>query len=350
MSTIRHSSNRLIGLATVLAVAILALAACQQAGTQASAPAEVKTDELVIYAYDSFASEWGPGPAVIPLFEQASGCKVTLVSKGDAGQVLSAALLEKAAPQADVVIGLDNNLLGRALEADVLQAYKPAGSDAIPADLVLDPEFRLTPYDYGYFALVWDSEKLAAPPASLADLAKPEFAGKLILMDPRTSTPGLGFLAMAVAAYGEGWQDWWQSIKPSILTVTSGWDAGYGMFTQGEAPLVISYTTSPAYHVEYDKTERYKAVLFAEGQSRQIEGAGILKGARNAVRAREFMDFLISLPCQEKLPLTQWMYPVNPQVTLPASFAFAPQATKVLSADPAKLDQALAAWADAASK
>lgn len=306
--------------------------------------------ELVIYAYDSFVSDWGPGRKVVPLFEKAANCKVTLVSKGDAGQVLSAAVLEKGSPKADVLLGLDNNLVRKAIQADVLQPYTPKNLSLLAPGVDFDPTHHLIPYDFGYFCLVWDSQKLPNPPKTLADLAKPEYAKKLILMDPRTSTPGLGFLATVVAAKGEKWPEFWKAIKPSILTITSGWDSGYGMFTQGEAPLVISYTTSPAYHAENDKTDRYKAIVFPEGLVMQVEGAGIVKNAQHAELAKAFIEFMLTPAFQNELPLTQWMYPVNPAVKLPASYAVAPKPAKVLKTDPVALDKALAQWADVAAK
>jgi thiamine transport system substrate-binding protein len=316
----------------------------------ATASLSAQSKELVIYAYDSFVAEWGPGPKVIPLFEKAYNCKVTLVSKGDAGQVLSAAILEKAGPKADVLVGLDNNLVRKAIQADVLEPFTPKNLAQMAPGLDFDPTHHLIPYDFGYFCLIWDSQKLANPPKNLAELTKPEYAKKLILMDPRTSTPGLGFLATVVALKGAAWPEFWKALKPSILTVTSGWDAGYGMFTQGEAPLVISYTTSPAYHVENDKTERYKAILFPEGLIMQIEAAGIVKGARHAELAKAFIEFMLTPPFQNELPLTQWMYPVNPSVQLPASYRVAPKPAKALKADPIILDKALAQWADIAAK
>ncbi|HWQ07718.1 MAG TPA: thiamine ABC transporter substrate-binding protein [Holophaga sp.] len=306
--------------------------------------------ELVVYAYDSFVAEWGPAPKVVPLFEKEYNCKVTLVSKGDAGQVLSAAVLEKSAPKADILLGLDNHLVRKAIQANVLEAYRPKNMDGIPASLDFDPTHHLTPFDYGYFCLIWDSQKLANPPKTLADLTKPEYARKLILMDPRTSTPGLGFLANVVAMKGDKWPEFWKALKPSILTVTSGWDAGYGMFTQGEAPLVVSYSTSPAYHVQNDKTDRYKAIVFPEGLVMQVEGAGMVKSARHADLAKAFLEFMLTPKFQKELPFTQWMYPVNPTITLPASYHAAPTPSKVLKVEPALLEKALAKWADVAAK
>lgn len=290
--------------------------------------------KLVIYAYDSFAGEWGPGPVVVPAFEKATGIKVELIAVGDAGQVLARAIDEKKSPRADLVLGIDNHLLAKAARAGVLSAYKPAGADKVPADLRLGEDWLLTPYDWGAFAIIWDSERLAAPPASLEDLTKPEYARKLILMDPRTSTPGLGFLAWTSAVYGDRLADYWKRLSPSILTMSPGWDMGYGLFTKAEAPLVISYTTSPAYHAEYESAGRYRALLFPEGHPIQVEGAGILKGAAHRRAAEAFLDFMLGEEFQSAIPLTNWMYPVVEATPLPASFEWAPRPAKLLRVDP----------------
>lgn len=303
--------------------------------------------QLVIYAYDSFASEWGPAPIVIPAFEKATGIKVELVVPGDAGQVLARAIDEKKAPVADILIGIDGNLLPKALSAGVLAAYRPKESKTIPANLILDSEWRLTPYDWSSFAIIWDSEKLAVPPASLEDLTKPEYARKLILMDPRTSTPGLGFVAWTAAAYGEGLADYWKRLKPSILTMSPGWDTGYGLFTTGEAPLVISYTTSAAYHAEYETAGRYRALEFSDGHPVQIEGAGIVAQARHRKAAEAFIDFMLTGEFQSALPLTNWMYPVIPGIALPASYSAAPEPARTLPASSAELDGAVRTALDA---
>jgi thiamine transport system substrate-binding protein len=292
---------------------------------------------LVIYAYDSFASQWGPAPVVIPLFEAATGIKVELIAAGDAGQVLSRVIEEKKAPKADVVIGIDNHLLPKAILADVLDPYKPAGASGIEPRLVLDAQWRLTPFDWSTFAIIWDSELLAVPPASLEDLAKPEYRKKLILMDPRTSTPGLGFLAWTKAVYGADLADYWKRLAPAVLAMAPGWDTGYGLFTRGEAPLVLSYSTSPAYHAEYETAGRYRALEFPEGHPVQIEGAGIVKGARNRKAAEAFLDFMLAPDFQNAIPLTNWMYPVISATELPASFAHAPMPARTLQVDPESL-------------
>lgn len=305
--------------------------------------------QLVVYAYDSFASEWGPGPIVIPAFEKATGITVELVVPGDAGQVLARAVDEKRSPRADVIVGIDGNLLPKALAAGVLAAYEPKGSASVPARLRLDDDWRLTPYDWSSFCVMWDSEKLAVPPASLEDLTKPEYGRKLILMDPRTSTPGLGFVEWTAAIYGDGLSGYWKRLAPSILTLSPGWDTGYGLFTAGEAPLVISYTTSAAYHAEYETAGRYKALEFADGHPIQVEGAGIVVGARHREAAEAFIDFMLGDEFQAALPLTNWMYPVNEGVVLPPSYEASRKPAKTVSAGlaPNQLDEAVRTALDA---
>ncbi|MBU0928713.1 MAG: thiamine ABC transporter substrate-binding protein [Spirochaetes bacterium] len=323
---------RRLGLALLCALASLGFSCVQKDDSQ-----------LVVYAYDSFASEWGPAPIVIPAFEKATGIKVELVVPGDAGQVLARAIDEKDAPVADVIVGIDGNLLPKALAAGVLSPYAPKGRETVPASLVLDSQWRLTPYDWSSFCIMWDSEKLANPPASLEDLTKPEYARKLILMDPRTSTPGLGFVAWTASVYGSGLSEYWKRLEPSILTMSPGWDTGYGLFTSGEAPLVISYTTSAAYHAEYETAGRYKAIEFAEGHPVQVEGAGIVAKARHRKAAEAFIDFMLTSEFQSALPTTNWMYPAVDGVGLPASYAASPKPAKTLAYDPAGLDDAVAA-------
>jgi thiamine transport system substrate-binding protein len=279
-----------------------------------------RTKEVVVYTYDAFISEWGPGPTIAKNFKAKTGYTVSYVNCGDGAQILSKAILEKKNVQADILLGLDNNLIGKARSEGILLSYKPEQADTfISTNLItaLGNDWLLTPYDYSLFALIYDTQSGTLAPHSLEDLIKPEYAKKLILMDPRTSTPGLGFVAWTVAVFGNDYVAYWKSLKPSILTMAPGWSAGYGLFTKGEAPLVISYITSPAYHIECDKTNRYQALIFDEGHVQQVEGAGIAAGAPNKKAAKAFIDYLISNEAQNILPLTQWMYPANRSIALP---------------------------------
>jgi thiamine transport system substrate-binding protein len=327
-----------------LCIIFLVLALAAGCVKRTGVSADGRSGEVVVYTYDSFVTEWGPGPALEKLFKEKTGYALTFVPAGDAVQVFSRAVMEKNSPQADVILGIDNNLLARAKQADIAESYKPKAYADIPEHLALDSDMRFVPYDWSYFSFIYDSEAAdglrVEAPKSLGDLTKSEYAKKIILMDPRTSTPGLGFVSWTVAAFGENYVDYWKALKPNILTMAPGWSSGYGLFTEGEAPLVISYTTSPPYHLEYDKTTRYKALIFEQGHPMQVEFAAVLKGAPNKNGAEAFIDFLLSVDAQNILPLTQWMYPANKNAVLPPSFSsadtFLPAGaavTKTLSAD-----------------
>jgi thiamine transport system substrate-binding protein len=295
--------------------------------------AQESSKTVVIWTYDSFNSEWGPGPDVSRVFEEKTGITIEWVSRGDAGFTLSRLLMEGENSGADIILGVDQNMAERILQSGLLEAYRPNGAGNILGELVLDPSFRLTPVDYSYFAIVYDSEKLSRPPQSLEDLANPEFRQSLILIDPRTSSPGLGFFAWVKEVYGDGWRDYWRRIRPSIITVAEGWSTAYGLFTRGESAMVLSYTTSPGYHLEYEDTERYKAAIFSDGHALQIEAAGLLASAKNKENAKLFLDFMLSPDFQDIIPLTNWMYPVI-DIPLPLSFRINPKSDKPLMAGP----------------
>jgi thiamine transport system substrate-binding protein len=303
----------------ILAVtAAIVLSACS-GGTKQN-----PSNELVIYAYDSFLSEWGPGPVVFKKFEEATGAKITAKTAGDAISTLSKVLLEGKKTDADIVLGIDNNMLNQAAKSDFFLPYTPKGIVAIPQEFRMNAS--IIPFDLGYFSINYDSDKLAEVPSSLEDLTKKVYEKKLILMDPRTSSPGLGFFLWTVAEYGDKYLDYWKRLKPSILTISESWDSAYSIYLNGEAPLVLSYTTSPAYHKEYEQSLRYRNAVFASGHYMQIEGAGIVKFSDNQALAKKFIDFMISPDFQSAIPLTNWMYPVTREVLLPKSFdvAYAP--------------------------
>ena len=301
------------------------------------------SNEVVIWTYNSFNSEWGPGPDVARVFEEQTGIKVNWVNHRDAGSIVSRLLLEGENADADIILGLDQNLAVRVIESGLLATYRPRGAENIFPELILDPQFYLIPFDYSFFAINYDSVRLANPPTSLEDLTHPRFANSLILLDPRTSSPGLGFFAWVKHVYGENWLDYWQRLQPSILTIAESWSSGYGLYTRGEAPLVLSYTTSPAYHLEYENTDRFRAIIFSNGHPLQIEAAALLRNARNRSNAMRFLDFMLSPVFQEIIPLTNWMYPVI-DIPLPASFDFNPKSDRPLMPGPVSEDE-LNEWA-----
>ncbi|MBN1785760.1 MAG: thiamine ABC transporter substrate-binding protein [Candidatus Methanofastidiosa archaeon] len=302
--------------------------------------------ELTIYTYDSFVSDWGPGPLVIPLFEEEYGVTVNVVSIGSSGDMITRAIAEKDDPQADVLIGINDLQMYRAFSSGILEEYRPSGYEQIPEYLLMDDQWRLTPFDYSFMALIYDSYAVQEPPTSFEDLKSPEWDGMLIVEDPRTSSPGLSFLLWTIAAYGDDFDSYWEDIGDSILTVAPSWStAYYGMFIEGEAPMVISYATSPAYHLEFEGTDRYKGVIFEEGGFIQIEGAGIVNGAKHPDLAEKFIDFMLSEEFQRELALTQFMMPVNPDVELPESYMqIVETADTVLPLDRNDLGSKLEGW------
>ena len=318
---------------TLIAAALAALT---------SAPASADTPKLTVYTYSSFVAEWGPGPKITPIFEGQCGCKIEWVSVGDGAALLSRLKLEGDKTSADVVLGLDTSLTG---EATATGLMAPHGVDLQALKLPVswsDPDF--VPFDYGYFAFMWDTQQLKDPPKSLAELTAPGAEPKILLEDPRTSTPGLGLMLWLKAVYGDKAADAWKGIAPKILTVSKSWDEAYGLFTKGEAPLVLSYTTSQAYHVLSDKTERYKALVFPEGNYMEIEVAGTLKTSKQPALAKQFLQFLVSQDFQREIPTTNWMYPVV-DGAMPDGFdASAPHAQKTLLLPPDEVAAHRAAW------
>ena len=290
--------------------------------SKANAVDPARLSEVIVYTYDSFCGEWGSGPEIAKRFEEKTGIKVTFIDCGDGVQILSKALLEKKDPYADVLLGLDNNLTEKAAKSGVFEAFKPANAAVLDEGLeeALGGKWLMTPYDYSPFAIIWNSKSGVEAPKCLEDLTKDIYKKKLILMDARTSTPGLGFETWVNKVYGKKAADYMKRLTPSILTMAPGWSVGYGMFTDGEAPLVISYTTSPAYHIEYGEGDQFKALTFTDGHVMQVEGAGLVKGAKNSDGAKMFIEFLISEDAQNVIPTTQWMYPSNKNVKLPACY------------------------------
>jgi len=274
---------------------------------------------LTVYTYDSFVSDWGPGPAVEKAFEATCDCDLKFVPAGDGAALLSRLQLEGKRTDADVVLGLDTNLTERARETGLF-----APIDKMPE--VLDvpaawDDSTFVPYDWGYFAFVYDKTKLTDVPDSFEALAKAPESLKIIIEDPRSSTPGLGLLLWVKAAYGDRAPEIWAGLAPHILTVTKGWSEAYGMFLDGEADMVLSYTTSPAYHLIAENDDTKRAAAFTEGHYMQIEVAAKVAATDQPVLAEQFMQFMTSPAFQSIIPTTNWMYPaVFPPEGLPAGF------------------------------
>ncbi len=289
------------------------------AGLLGPALAADEKPTLTVYTYDSFIAEWGPGPAIKTAFEADCACQLNLVGLDSSIGILSRIKLEGTNSKADLVLGLDLNVMAEAEASGLLQPHG-VKSDALALPLEWrDPTFL--PFDYGYFAFIYDSQTLAAPPRSLKALVEAPDDLKIIYQDPRTSTPGLGLMLWVRSVYGDKAAEAWAKLSKKTVTVTKGWSEAYGLFLDGEAPLVLSYTTSPAYHMTVEKEERYQAAAFSEGHYMQVEVAAMLKSASQPELARRFLEFMLSPGFQDAIPTGNWMYPViETGAKLPAAF------------------------------
>jgi thiamine transport system substrate-binding protein len=262
---------------------------------------------LTVYTYSSFAADWGPGPAIKSAFEEQCGCVLELVALDDGVTLLSRVRLEGSASKADVVLGLDTNLIAEARATGLFAEHgQPTEALNVPGGWD-DPVFL--PFDYGYFAFVYDRSKYDNPPTSLRALVDGPSAEKIIIQDPRTSTPGLGLLLWMRKVYGDQAADAWERLSPRILTVSKGWSEAYGLFLKGEAPLVLSYTTSPAYHLIAEDKDSYAAASFVEGHYLQVEVAAKLKSSSQPDLADRFLAFMLTDGFQRHIPTGNWMYP-----------------------------------------
>ncbi|MCA0255767.1 MAG: thiamine ABC transporter substrate binding subunit [Proteobacteria bacterium] len=300
---------------------------------------------LTVYTYESFISEWGPGPKVKEAFEKTCGCTVNFVGITDGVALLSRLKLEGPATKADVVLGLDTNLVAEAKETGLFDAHGiDASAVKVPGDYKDDV---FVPYDYGHFAVVYDTKTLANPPKSLKELVEGDASQKIVIEDPRTSTPGLGLLLWVKSVYGDKAGEAWAKLKGRVLTVTPGWSEAYGLFTKGEAPMVLSYTTSPAYHMIAENENRYQAAPFSEGHAIQIEVAGLLKNAPEKELAREFLSFMITPAFQDTIPENNWMMPAAAtSKPLPEAFGKLVQPEKTFLMAPEDVAKNRKAWID----
>ena len=279
----------------------------------------VKAEKLTIYTYDSFVSEWGPGPIIEKQFEETYQIDLELVAVNSAATLLNKVILEGSNTNADIVLGLDMNLFESAKESDLFDKHSLKNlNDKL--NLPISWESKVfVPYNFGYFAFVYNNKNLKNPPKSMDELINSTEA-RIVIQDPRTSTPGLGLLTWMKALYGDDAKSNWSKLNKKIISVTKGWtDAYYNFFMAGEADIVLSYTSSPAAHIMFEKNYDISASTFVEGNYISVEFAGILKSSKNKEMAINFLNFMLSDDFQSIIPSTNIMYPVT-NVKLPDSF------------------------------
>lgn len=299
---------------------------------------------LTVYTHPSFAAEWGPGPAIKEAFEEHCNCQLQFTVLDSGGAILQRLRLEGAGTSADLVLGLDTSTMETARKTGLLTQHQLSLPElSLPVDWQ-DPVF--VPYDWGYFAFVYDTQQIDNPPESLAALVDAPDDLKIIIQDPRTSTPGLGLLLWMKHVFGDQADERWQQLQGKILTTTQSWSDGYfSLFMNGEAPMILSYSTSPAYHMAVDKTDRYQAVAFEEGHYLQVEVAAVTESSDQKALARSFLEFMLTPDFQRHMPLKNVMYPaINLGDELPEVFDRLIQPTRALMFSPETLRNNRQAW------
>lgn len=324
---------------------VVLLAGCSSSGSSGSAPsASTVTSSgspsasiassagpvtITLLAHDSFAVT----KSLITAFKSRTGITVKVVTGGDAGEVVNKAILTAGNPEGDVLFGVDNTLLTRALQAHIFAAY------VSPQDASLRPELKsdtgggfVTPIDYADVCvdadLGWFASHHVAVPTTLAQLTDPTYRNLLVVENPATSSPGLAFLLASVARYGDpGWKTYWAGLKSNGVKVDNDWNgAYYGDFSgasKGSRPLVVSYSTDPAADIigaASPKPAKPNVSVMNDSCFRQVEYAGVLAGSRHVAAAQEVVDWLASPAVQRDVTPSMYVLPARAGVPIPPVF------------------------------
>ena len=265
-------------------------------------------EQLNILTYDSFTSEWGPGPSIEKSFEEICNCEINWSTADSSGALLSRVKLTNNKEGFDILLGIDDSLMFEAKDTKLFSNHSLSKDSLNSLNIDWSDEI-FVPFDYGYFSFIYNSSKLTNPPKSFDELATRDDI-RIIIMDPRTSTPGLGLAKWIYQLKGDESKNFWTSLQDQIVITSKSWSDGYGLFLEGEGDVVLSYSTSPAYHAIAESDENYKAILFEEGHAEQIEVLGVLKNAPNKKLAEQFVKFAITKGFQDHIPYGNWMYPI----------------------------------------
>jgi len=362
-----HSINAASIIAVVFAIALIATSCGSDGSTAVAAQAAdsvcgstdvpsvvpatqdtgTKADTTIRLAtHDSFALS----PETLEAFTAETGITVDVVSVGDAGQLVSTAVLSKDNPTADVLFGIDNAFLCRGLNAGIFAPYTSPNLAALDQDLVLDDVHRVTPISYGDVCVNYWRDAVPSEPTSLNDLTDAAFDGAFVTMDPETSSPGFAFLLATISAFGDTWPQYWQGLADNNVAITSGWsDAYYGEFTAGggDRGVVTSYASSPPAEVIFadPPVDVPPTGVIADSCFRQIEFAGILAGTSQPTAAAKLIDFMLTPQYQEDIPMNMFVYPAHPGAALPEAFVeHTVDVANPLTIDPADIEANRDAW------
>ncbi len=310
-------------------------------------------ETLTVLTYDSFAVS----SDLVAAFEKENNVKLQFLEAGSGGEIIARAVLTKDDPIADVIIGFDYSQFGKVFSNDILESYSSPELENIPEAYKLDPENRALPFNFGEICINYDkkffSENGLAVPASLDDLLLPEYKGMLVTQDPSASNTGIGFLITTIEKYGEdGFVDYWNKLIENGLVIGNSWSSTYytnfsAASGNGEQPMVVSYTTSPAAEYIYSETgDAPTDSITSDGMCyRSIEFCGILKNTAKREIAEKFIDTFIGKEWQEDLPMQMFVYPVNEEAELPEEFElYGKPAENPVMPDPDKVSSKHDEW------
>lgn len=355
-SSARRFSSRCLLFVAGASLGALSIVACGRSDSSSGQPAAV-----TLVAYDSFPTKDSPLIDALGEFTKSTGIKVSVVTAGDAGTMLTKARLTAGNPEGDVMWGVDSTQLSAALEGNVFSKYEPNDWNSIATNLTaLVPGHELTPVDFGDVCINYDKGWFAshalAPPKSLEDLADPRYKNLLVVENPSASSPGLAFLMATIAKFGaDGWQTYWKALRSNGVEVVDGWESAYyeefsgAAGSKGTRPLVVSYGSSPPAEVIFADPPRTDAptAVVASTCFREVEFTGVLRGTTHETEARKLVDFLISERFQGELPLTQFVYPARTGIALPDEFTkFTVVPSTTLSIDAATIAANRQKWQD----
>ncbi|MBC8365244.1 MAG: thiamine ABC transporter substrate-binding protein [Actinobacteria bacterium] len=316
--------TRTVPFVAALGAAAFLLTACGSDPAPAPGSEPIAGQAITLVTHDSFRVSEG----ILEAFTAETGVTVTVRNAGDTGQMVATSVLTVGNPLGDVMYGVDNTFLQRALDAELFEAYESPALANVPASLQLDPGHRVTPIDFGdvcanYWIDRFDDD--LPVPETLADLADPAYEGLLVVENPETSSPGLAFLLATIAEFGDGWENYWKALRLNDVLVTTSWDdAYYGQFVAGggDRPIVISYASSPPAEVIYadPPVDTAPTGVITDTCFRQVEFAGILAGTSHRAAAEALVDFLLSDTFQENVPLNMFVFPASTTAELPQAF------------------------------
>ena len=303
---------------------------------------------LTVYAPDYFVSEWGPGPSIEEAFEKTCGCDL----KFSAGDLVPRLILEGSSTEADIVIGLNTDVTKKARETGFFSPHEQSNESLFLPIKWIDNTFL--PFNWSYVSFVYDETKISQPPKSFEDLANMKDA-KIVIQDPRSSISGLALVLWIKEVYGDKAEEYWSKLAPNILTVTKGWSEAYGLFTSGEAEIVLSFNTSPAYHISAEGDQTKKAAIFDEGHYAYFELVGKLRNSDQPELAEKFMKFVLPNEFQTLIPFTNWSYPAaQDRSNWPEVFVQLPYPKRAYFLNEAKADKmrkkAIEEWRTALSQ